>query len=217
LTLLRFFVLTLSAASTLTACAAAKTPENAANGGVSSACGKLDDEDCAKVRGMLSAMDSFSSIHEELVLDTRSTLAPSCGIAAHIDSNAIDFSYVGVAIDDAIVDGASPISRVVRAGDEARLYTVRLFALALATHSVGAVKYGGMLSYETTVKGAELKGGTVLDVVKAKLLASDADVREVTVGGLEVTGLDEARPRDFNVKNPVPIAHAVHATSDGCR
>jgi hypothetical protein len=210
---MRGFLFILFLAATLTACPSAKTPQNVANGGAPSGCGKLDDNDCAKVRAMLSAMDSFSNAHEELVLDTKDAFVP--GREAKIDPNAIDFSFIGVAIDDAIVDAHAPASRVVPLGGEARLYTVRLLAVAFAhdldPQPVGAVKYGGMLSYETTVKGAELRVGTVLDVVKAKLLASDSDVRQVTVGGLEVSGLDERRPLDFKVKNPVPIAYAVHS------
>jgi hypothetical protein len=212
---LRFFMWTLPVAATLTACPSAKTLENAANRGGGSGCGRLDDEDCAKVRGMLSAMDAFSNVHEELVLDVQNTFVHP---EAKIDPNAIDFSFIGVAVDEAIVDGHVPASQVVQVGGEARLYTLRLLAVAFA-HDLDpqpscAVRYGGMLSYETTVKGVELRAGTVLDIVTAKLFAPDSDVRQVTVGGLEVSGLDERleerRPLDFKVKNPVPIAHPVH-------
>jgi hypothetical protein len=266
-------ILSISVAATLLACPSAKTPDSSSHG-APSACGRLDDEDCATVRGMLSAMDAFSTVEESLVLDARNTLVPGRGMEragaswkptltecarardanaqsehreAKVDPSAIDFSYIGVAVDEAIVDGNVPASQVVQAGGDARHYTVRLLAVAFArelapqsfvpsdavthresacacdraTHFVGAVKYGGMLSYETTLESVELQGGTVLDVVKAKLLAGNADVREVTVGGLSVSGLEDGhaprRPLDFKVKNPVPIAYAVVPVSDVCK
>ncbi len=266
--------------STVMGCPSAKAPDG--NAGARGACGKLDDKDCDRVKGMLSAMDSFSNVNQELILDARSTFVPGRGIEktaaalwkptttecarprgprssddaktvqdAHIDPNAIDFSFIGVAIDEAIVSARAPVSQVVAVGGEAHLYTVRLLAVAFArdldpqffgpsdnvtyresacacdraTHFVGAVKYGGMLSYETTVKGAELSVGSVLDVVKAKIFAEDTDVRQVSVGGLTVKGLEEQmkggrgsqKPLEFTVKNPVPIAYAVYPVSDVCK
>jgi hypothetical protein len=256
-------------------CPSPKAPEG--SGAARGACGKLEDKDCDRVKGMLSAMDSFSNVNQELILDARSTFVPGRGLEktagalwkptttecarprneretrvqdARIDPNAIDFSFIGVAIDEAIVSARAPISQVVTVGAEARVYNVRLLAVAFArdldpqffgpsdsvsyresacscdraTHFVGAVKYGGMLSYETTVKGVELNAGTVLDVVKAKIFAEDTDVRQVSVGGLTVKGLEEQlaghgtkKPLEFTVKNPVPIAYAVYPVSDVCK
>jgi hypothetical protein len=95
-------------------------------------------------------------------------------------------------------------------------------ACGRATHFVGAVKMGGMLSYETDVRAGEAHG-RALDLVRARIAANDARIAETRVGGLEVEGLDlalaggAAHPLSFKVTSPVPIAYAVYPVADVCK
>ena len=97
-----------------------------------------------------------------------------------------------------------------------------------ATHFVGSVKLGGVLSYEMRVRAGEVHGGA-LAFFKARLAAGDSRITQTVVGGLEVEGLDAAmtqsakegsgapKPLTFKVKNPVPIAYALYPLADVCR
>jgi hypothetical protein len=165
-----------------------------------------------------------------------------------VDTTTIDFAFVGVAVDDVLVGADAQIAPFLGAGGEASEHTVRLVALAFvrdldpqffeasndvtyagdgcacgeATHFVGAVKMGGMLAFETTVRAREARG-RALDFVKARLRASEASFRQTSVGSLEVDGLEAQlegrapRPVTFRVKNPVPIAYAAYPIHDVCK
>lgn len=170
--------------------------------------------------------------------------------AASIDAARIDFGFVGVAIDNVLVGADADLTPYFSAGGSASVHKVRLVAVAFvrdndpqffdasdevsavdgpaagcacgrATHYVGAVKLGGLLSYETEVRAVEVHA-RALDFVKARIEAGDARVTETRVGGLEVEGLagpgsDVARPLSFKVTTPVPIAYAVYPIADVCK
>ena len=169
-----------------------------------------------------------------------------------VDGTTVDFGFVGVSIDSVLLSADADVSPMFSAGGSAGQHTVRLVALAFvrdldpqffdatddvsytgdacacrtATHFVGAVKMGGMLAYETTIREGEVHA-KALEFVKAKLSAKGAAITETRVGGLEVEGLasildDTAKdaashPLTFKVKNPVPLAYAVYPISDVCK
>jgi hypothetical protein len=160
----------------------------------------------------------------------------------------IDYAFVGVSVDSTVVGADADLTPYVSIGAEGSVHTVRVMALAFvrerdpqffkasrdviadagacrcgrASHFVGAVKYGGILSYEAKVRRGEAHG-SALSFIKAKIASNDADVRRVVIGGLEVSGLRElasggvdARSH-FVVRNPVPIAFAAYPLADVCR
>jgi hypothetical protein len=169
-----------------------------------------------------------------------------------VDGTKVDFAFVGVSIDSVLLSADADVSPLFSAGGSAGQHTVRLVALAFvrdldpqffdatdeityagdacacrsATHFVGAVKLGGMLAYETTIREGEVHA-KALEFVKAKLSAKGAAVTETRVGGLEVEGLSNifsdtvqetaSHPLTFKVKNPVPLAYAVYPISDVCK
>jgi hypothetical protein len=171
--------------------------------------------------------------------------------APKVDASTIDFTYVGVAIDSVLVAADADLTPWLSAGGEASERKISLVALAFvrdldpqffgasedvafggegctcgrATHFVGAVKMGGVLSYEMRVRAGELHGHA-LDFVKARIAAGDARVTQTTVGGLEVSGMDKLGTMavgptpptlDFKVKNPVPVAYAIYPLGDVCK
>jgi hypothetical protein len=89
-----------------------------------------------------------------------------------------------------------------------------------ASHFVGSVKLGGLISYEMRVRAGEVHGHA-LDFVRAKIAAGDARITQTVVGGLEIDGLENAaaskKPLGFHVKTPVPIAYAVYPLADVCK
>jgi hypothetical protein len=170
------------------------------------------------------------------------------GTSNNVDASTIDFSYVGVAIDQALVAADADLAPWLSAGAEATERKVSLVAVAFvrdldpqffaasdevafrgdactcgrATHFVGSVKMGGLISYEMHVRAGELHG-RALDFVRARVAAGDARITQTVVGGLEVDGLDGAgattasKPLGFRVKTPVPIAYAVYPLADVCK
>ena len=237
----------------------------------SGACAGLDDHECGRARGLLSAATAFGNVRHEYLLDPASSMAPGRGVqrgeggaftvlptrcateragrdaSAKVDASTIDFSYVGVAVDQALVSADADLAPWLTAGGEATERTVSLVAVAFvrdldpqffgaseevafggeactcgrATHFVGAVKMGGLISYEMRVRAGELRG-RALDFVRARIAASDARVTQTVVGGLEVDGLDavassSSKPLAFRVKTPVPIAYAVYPLADVCK
>jgi hypothetical protein len=171
--------------------------------------------------------------------DSASENAPS-------DTSDVDFSYIGLAVDSTLVGADVDLLPYFSAGGEASSHTLRLTAIAFvrdrdpeffsagptirttggecscgtATHFVGAVKYGGMLSYETTVRKADVHA-SALALFKTRLEANDGSVKQTTMGGLEVKGLAEAGKGTyaaiaFEVKKPVPIAYSTYPIADVC-
>jgi hypothetical protein len=268
--------LALSSSVALAACPSAPLPVEPAAPAARAAhvpCAGLEARDCDRAEGLLQAATSFGNVKHEYLLDAASSIAPGRGVergaegsytvlptrcaeersapasaAPRLDASTIDFSYVGVAIDQRLVSADADLAPWLSAGAEAAERTVSLVALAFvrdldpqfftasgdvayagaactcgrATHFVGAVKMGGLLSYEMRVRSSELRG-RALDFVKARIAAGDVRVTQTSVGGLEVSGLDATRdaaatrPLGFRVANPVPIAYAVYPLSDVCR
>lgn len=170
------------------------------------------------------------------------------GSAPAVDAATIDFGYVGVAIDNVLVGADADLTPYVGGGASASTHRLRLVAIAFArdldpqffeatddvtygdaacacgraTHFVGAVKMGGMLSFEIDVRAAEVHG-RALELFRARFEANDARVVETRVGGLEVEGLDAslrapgARPLAFRIASPVPVAYAVYPVADVCK
>ncbi len=167
--------------------------------------------------------------------------------APRVDPATIDFGYVGVAIDSSLVGLDADLTKFFGAGFEVSTRTLRLVAIAFArdldpqffeasdevgfteggcacaraTHFVGAVKLGAMLSYETTANAFEVHGNA-LDFFKAKLAAKDETVKERRVGVLEIDGLaaldaESKHPPTFRVKEAVPLAYSVYPIADVCR
>ncbi len=202
-------------------------------------------------RGVQRAEGGSFTVLPTRCASERSGAAPSASGAAaasaHVDPSTIDFSYVGVAIDHALVSADADLAPWLSAGAEASERKISLVALAFvrdldpqffsasddvafggeacscgrATHFVGAVKLGGLISHEMTVRAAELRGHA-LDFVKARVAAGDARITQTIVGGLEVDGLESIgsgtqKPLAFRVKSPVPIAYALDPLSDVCK
>lgn len=251
-----------------------------------SACGAgLDGRACGRALGLVQAASGFGNVKHEVLLDPTSSLVPGRGIEkvdggafrvlpircaqeragagkeaasddGAVDASTIDFSYVGVSVDGALVSADADLAPWLQVGAEASEHRISLVAIAFvrdldpqffgaggevalagdacecgrATHFVGAVKTGGLVSYEMTVRGGELRG-RALEFVKARLAKGDARITQTVVGGLEVDGLDtlagaatttpgkapSTKPLAFRVKNPVPIAFAVYPLADVCR
>lgn len=227
--------------------------------------------ECEGADKLLAAAKGFSNVAHDFVLDPTSSLAPGRGIekreggayaitpiecaepkargGAVLDAQKVDFAYVGVAVDGALVSADASIAPFLSAGGEASSHTIRLVAVAFvhdadpqffkpgsslssegdhcgcgrATHFVGAVKHGGMLSYEVTVRAAEVRGSG-FDLFRARLAAKDGSIRQTSVGDLRVDGLEALtegkashEPLRFHVNNPVPIAYAIYPISDVCK
>ena len=220
--------------------------------------------------GLLAAATVFNSVRHEFILDPTSSFAPGRGLqkkenglweavptacartkaavaAPKIDPQTIDFGYVGVAIDSALVGVDADLTKFFGAGFEVSTRTLRLVAIAFArdldpqffeasddvayagdgcacaraTHFVGAMKMGAMLSYETTAGAFEVHGNA-LDFFKAKLALKDGTVKERRVGHLEIDGLEQLdenskHPPTFRVTDAVPLAYSVYPISDVCR
>jgi hypothetical protein len=172
--------------------------------------------------------------------------AKQAGVTAEAATTDIDFSYVGLAVDSTLVGADADLSPYFAAGAEASVHTLRLTAIAIvrdrdpqffragtslrmgegacecgrATHFASAVKYGGMLAYETTVRKSDVHA-SALGLFRARLAANDGTVKQVSIGGLVVTGLDAAgkgtyAPLSFKVNKPVPVAYATYPVSDVC-
>lgn len=233
--------------------------------------GKACEGECDGADKLLAAAKGFSNVAHDFVLDPTSSLAAGRGIekreggayaitpiecaepkarnGAGLDAQKVDYAYVGVAVDGALVSADASIAPFLSVGGEASTHTIRLVALAFvhdadpqffkpgsslssegdrcgcgrATHFVGAVKHGGMLSYEVTVRSSEVHGSG-FDLFRARLAAKDGSIRQTSVGDLRVEGLEALtegkashEPLRFHVANPVPIAYAIYPISDVCK
>lgn len=237
-------------------------------------CVGLDASQCGRAQGLLNAASAFGNVRHEYLLDAASSIAPGRGIQRageggysvlptrcareastrataetgnvpqHVDPSTIDFTYVGVAVDQHLVSADADLTPWLSAGAEGSEKKISLVAIAFvrdldpqffgasdevafsgegctcgrATHFVGAVKMGGVLSYEMTVRAGEVHG-RALEFFKARLAASDARITQTVAGGLEIEGLDAAtlKPLTFRVKSPVPVAYALYPLSDVCK
>lgn len=184
------------------------------------------------------------------VLPTRCAQQRGASHDVKVDPSTIDFSYVGVAVDRVLVAADADLTPWLNVGGEAAEHDMSLVAIAFvrdldpqffaasedvsfggeacacgrATHFIGSVKMGGLLSYEMRVRSAELRG-RALEFFKARIAAGDARITQTVVGGLEVDGIDaaisaqpgHAKPLSFKVKTPVPIAYAIYPLSDVCK
>ncbi|MBS2015277.1 MAG: hypothetical protein JST00_20485 [Deltaproteobacteria bacterium] len=252
-------------------------------------CAGLEPGECGRAKGLLAAASAFGNVKHEYLLDPASSISPGRGVQhdaegaysilptkcaqerthpgaptsaadSRVDRTTIDFTYVGIAVDQHLVSADADLSPWLSAGVEGAEKKVSLVALAFvrdldpqffaasddvsyaasatpeaaggctcgrATHFVGSVKLGGLLSYEMRVRSGEVHG-RALEFFKARLAAGDSRITQTVVGGLEVEGLDAAmaqapkeggapKPLSFKVKNPVPIAYALYPLSDVCR
>lgn len=239
-------------------------------------CGGLATGECNQAQGMIAAASAFGNVRHEYLIDGSSSLVPGRGVTAekgaftvlptrcatergggaatppppsHVDASTIDFSYVGVAIDQALVSADADLTPWLSAGAEGSERKVSLVAMAFvrdldpqffaasdevtfggeacscgrATHFIGSVKMGGLISYEMTVRAGELHGHA-LDFVRARIAAGDARLKQTVVGGLSVDGLEGLvsqsagnKPLSFRVKTPVPIAYALYPLGDVCK
>lgn len=271
------------AALFLSACPRAPDLGDAAKPGAQAggaACAGLETSECGRAKGLLSAASAFGNVRHEYLLDPTSAMVPGRGVQraeggsytvlptrcasergtaatrepARVDPSTIDFSYIGVAIDQALVAADADLAPWLSAGGEASERKVSLVAVAFvrdldpqfftasddvafggdactcgrATHFVGAVKMGGLISYEMRVRASELHG-RALDFVRARVAAGDTRISQTVVGGLEVDGLEHAPgaalapnngttvPLTFRVKTPVPIAYALYPLADVCK
>jgi len=136
---------------------------------------------------------------------------PTAQKSAGVDASQVDFGFVGIAIDNTVLGADVEIAPYFSGGAEAGIHKVRLVAVAYvrdldpqffdasdevayageactcrnATHFIGSVKMGGMLSYDVTVREGEAHG-KALDFFKAHFSAKEATIVETRVGGLEV-------------------------------
>jgi hypothetical protein len=218
-------------------------------------CAGLAEGECGRAKGLLAAASGFGNVKHEYLLDPASAIAPGRGVqrgpegaysvlptrcaqergagaaaaAPKVDATTIDFSYVGVAIDQALVSADADLTPWLSAGGEAAEHKISLVALAFvrdldpqffsasedvafggegctcgrATHFVGAVKMGGLLAYEMRVRSGELHG-RALEFVRARIAAGDARVTQTVVGGLEVSGIEKLAPSAASSSGPPP-------------
>lgn len=271
----------------MAACPAAKPADDAGHAldGKAGACGGLEGASCHKAEGMIRAASGFGNVRHEYLIDPASAMEPGrCVVrgeggayevlpakcaegktatAAQAGAtDAVDFTYVGIAVDHHLVSADADLVPWASVGASASEKKISLVAMAFvrdrdpqffsatgevafdgkqcthgrASHFVGAVKVGGMLAYDMTVRGAELRG-SALSFFKARLAAGDKRITQTVVGGLEVEGLEAVtgsasaeqsavdgsgsakpdKPLTFRVKNPVPVAYAVYPLADVCK
>lgn len=273
---LALFALPLALAACPSAPAAIDPSKPSAKASHEGACAGLDSPECGRAQGLLSAAGAFGNVRHEYLLDPASAMVPGRGVQRaeagsftvlptqcassrtqpaergargdKVDASTIDFSYIGVAIDQALVSADADLAPWLSAGAETTERKISLVALAFvrdldpqffnaseevafggtacscgrATHFVGSVKMGGLISYEMSVRAGELRG-RALDFVRARVAAGDTRITQTVVGGLEIDGLDGAsstdtsKPLAFRVKTPVPIAYAVYPLADVCK
>lgn len=237
----RLTSLALAGAWLLAACPAVKAPIEPApkEAPTPPSCGGLAKDECGRAEGLLRAANAFGNVRHEYLLDPSSAIVPGRGVAKsddgaysvlptrcaeerasaagapRVDASTVDFSYVGVAVDQRLVSADAELAPLLSAGAEGSEKKISLLALAFvrdldpqffaassdvsyagsacacgrATHFVGSVKMGGVLAYEMRVRAGEVRG-RALDFIKARLAAGDARITQTSVGGLEVDGLD---------------------------
>ena len=222
--------------SVLAACPSAKPAADGALSGSDKTCGGLEGQACHKAEGMIKAASGFGNVHHEYLIDPASAIVPGRCVARSkegaydvlpnkcaegaapskdVDANTVDFTYVGIAVDQHLVSADADLVPWASVGASAAEKKISLVAMAFvrdkdpqffsasgevafdgtqctqgrATHFVGATKVGGMLAYEMHVRGAELRGGA-LSFFKARLAAGDKRITQTVIGGLEVEGLE---------------------------
>ncbi|WP_437675640.1 hypothetical protein [Sorangium sp. So ce131] len=131
---------------------------------------------------------------------------------------AIDFRYVGIAVDSVLAGADVDLPAYFSAGGTVDKRRLRLVAMALvadedpqffeptedvvpapgggcacgrATHFIGAVKRGAMVAYETDVTAGEAHG-TAMGLFKARIAAGDRRVTMTSVGELSIQGVEGA-------------------------
>ncbi len=217
----------------LVGCPGAQVPSGGSGGG----CEALGKDGCKGADGLLAAVGSFTNVSHDFLLDPTGSYAPGRGVArtaggykllteacaeprtkvAEVEGGTVDFSYVGLAVDDVVVGAETDIVPFISGGASGETHKVKLVAVAFvrdkdpqffspsaamtyenekcgcanATDFIGSVKVGGLLSYEITVRKGEVFG-KAFEFVKAHLRAQDATVKQTVVGGLEIENLDEA-------------------------
>ncbi len=231
----------------LIGCPGPRVPGAGSGGG----CESLGAGACKGADGLLAAVGSFSNVQHEFLLDPTGSYAPGRGVtkagsgfkllteacavpkaASHdVDQATVDYSYVGLAVDDVVVSAETDLVPFFGAGASAENHKVKLVAVAFvrdkdpqffspstamtydsdkcacagATDFIGSVKVGGMLSYEIVVRKGEAFG-KALEFVKAKIRAEDATVKQTVVGGLEIENLEEVMTKGTHGK---PLAFKV--------
>ncbi|WP_438017114.1 hypothetical protein WMF18_41070 [Sorangium sp. So ce315] len=138
--------------------------------------------------------------------------------APRAGERAIDFRYVGIAVDSVLVGADVDLPAYFSAGGTLDRRRLRLVAMALvadedpqffdptesvvpapgggcacgrATHFIGAVKRGAMVAYETDVTAGEAHG-TAMALFKARIEAGDRRVTMTSVGELAIEGVEGA-------------------------
>lgn len=221
----------------LVGCPGARVPGGA--DGVVGGCESLGKGACKGADGLLASVGAFSNVAHDFLLDPTGSYAPGRGVARgaaggsykllteacaeprsatrEVESGTIDYSYVGLAVDDVVVGAETDLVPFLSVGAEGQLHKVKLVAVAFvrdkdpqffspsaamtyendkcacgtATDFIGSVKSGGLLSYEIVVRKGEAFG-SALSFMKARLRAEDTTIKQTVVGGLEIENLDEA-------------------------
>ncbi|WP_437287800.1 hypothetical protein [Sorangium sp. So ce406] len=149
---------------------------------------------------------------------TNASAAATGAPAPGAGERAIDFRYVGIAVDSVLVGADVDLPAYFSAGGTLDRRRLRLVAMALvadedpqffdptesvvpapgggcacgrATHFIGAVKRGAMVAYETDVTAGEAHG-TAMGLFKARLEAGDRRVTMTSVGELAIEGVEGA-------------------------
>lgn len=168
---------------------------------------------CAEPRavegsGADAAAKAAASTHAATAGATRATAGGAAG-------QDLDYTFVGVAVDDVLVGADAPLAPWLAVSATGKRHVVSLVALAFvrddapsafvatpdvaydgsacscgrATHFVGARKVGGLLRYDLELREGDA-GVSAFELVRAKVSARDARLVRTVVGGLEVDGLD---------------------------
>ncbi|MGK4008864.1 hypothetical protein WMF31_40035 [Sorangium sp. So ce1036] len=199
---------------------------------------------CSQAEALLAAARAFSDVRHDYLLDTSSAMVPGRGLSRSASGafspvglacarpraeaapaaapapgeRAIDFRYVGVAVDSVLVGADVDLPAYFSAGGTLDRRRLRLIAMALvadedpqffeptgdvvpapgggcacgrATHFIGAVRRGAMVAYETDVTAGEAHG-TALGLLKARIAAGDRRVTMTSVGELSIEGVEGA-------------------------
>ncbi len=209
---------------------AAPPPDDA-----SLACASLDARACGVARGLLAASREYADAPHAFLLASRAT-RPGVGVArtsrgdrfvdracARVDEGAsraaaaIDYAFVGMAIDATLVSADADVAPLLSDGGE---HDVRLVAIALvretaplaaihagpgldatsiacacgdATHVVGEARWGALVSYDARAPRVS-RATRAVDLVRRVLVDPELRVRETRVGVLEVPRDDAFAP-----------------------
>jgi hypothetical protein len=165
---------------------------------------------------------------------------------ASIDPAAIDYGFVGAAVDSTLVSADADVAPLL-ADDSRAPHTIRLVALALvrdrarpaltagpalvakgdtctcagATHVTGEPKWGALVSYDAPAPRVT-HATRAIDLLRAALGDPGAAVRVTRVGSLVVDGLaayldgTATRPVAFRVTEAAPVAYPLRALAEAC-